>query len=71
MSSNAYGMILCPIKVHYSNRELAILCVFVQNPLEEDWEEDEKRLHEEFLNLLTSMEAYLAPLTQHMESVLR
>ena len=45
--------------------------MFVQNPLEEDWEEDEKRLHEEFLNLLTSMEAYLAPLTQHMESVLR
>lgn len=39
--------------------------------MEEDWLEDEKRLNEEFLNLLQVMEQYLGPLTHHLDVLLR
>jgi hypothetical protein len=37
----------------------------------EDWEEDERRLHEEFIKLLGEMEAYLKPITSQLDTLLR
>ena len=39
--------------------------------MEEEWAEDERRIHGEFEGLVTSLEDYLSPLSEHLFMQLR